>query len=367
MHVTPAPDSDSTRWSFGDPLPRLAHLVSARRPGPDVIAESRRSDYDVTDTVLVSSAPDVRAAIEELFARVWPGEKFPAFAHVFGDFERMFSGRMPGYFGVDTVYHDQQHTLDITLATARLIVGHEMQVPDAQKFGPERAMLGIVVALFHDVGYLRTTRDSEVPNGAEFTTVHVSRGAAFLTDYLPKINLGQWGKVAAEIIHYTGYERPFKTIVAPDPRDHKLGHLVGTADLMAQMADRCYLEKCRDRLYAEFVLAGVALPIGENGHVKVRYASGLDLLRQTPKFVFDMRAKRLDGEFNRAYRYLEVLYKGRNPYMESIDRNLEYLQRILRSENWRLLRRQPPVFTGVEDSMATTRTLMLGAIKKVWG
>ena len=220
---------------------------------------------------------------------------------------------MPGYFGVDTVYHDQQHTLDITLATARLIVGHEMQVPEAQKFGPERAMLGIVVALFHDVGYLRTTRDTDVPNGAEFTTVHVSRGAAFLTDYLPKINLGQWAKVAAEIIHYTGYERPFKNIVAPDPRDHKLGHLVGTADLMAQMADRCYLEKCRDRLYAEFVLAGVALPIGENGHVKVRYASGLDLLRQTPKFVFDMRAKRLDGEFNRAYRYLEVLYKRPQP------------------------------------------------------
>ena len=53
--------------------------------------------------------------------------------------------------------------------------------------------------------------------------------------------------------------------------------------------------------------------------------------------------------------------------MEAIDRNLEYLQRILRSEIWRLLRRQPPVFTGVEDSMTTTRTLMLGAIKKVWG
>jgi hypothetical protein len=312
-----------------------------------VITESRRSDYDVTDTVLVSSAPDVRHAIEELFAKVWPGQKFPAFAHVFHDFERMFSGRMPGYFGVDTVYHDQQHTLDITLATARLIVGHELTVPD--------------------VGYLRTTRDADVPNGAEFTTVHVSRGAAFLKDYLPKIDLGAWAGVAAEIIHYTGYERPFKTIVAPDPRDHKLGHFVGTADLMAQMADRCYLEKCRDRLYAEFVLAGVALPIGENGHVKVRYASGLDLLRQTPKFVFDMRAKRLDGEFNRAYRHLEVLFGGRNPYIESIDRNLEYLQRILRSENWRLLRRQPPVFTGVEDSMATTRTLMLGAIKKVWG
>ncbi|HET9474897.1 MAG TPA: hypothetical protein VFO82_13450, partial [Steroidobacteraceae bacterium] len=218
-----------------------------------MLAESRRSDYDVTDTVLVSSAADVRAAVEELFARVWPGQKFPAFAHVFTDFERLFSGRMPGYFGVDTVYHDQQHTLDITLATARLIVGHELQVPEPQRFGPERAMLGIVVALFHDVGYLRSTRDANVPNGAEFTTVHVSRGASFLRDYLPKIDMGAWAPIAAEIIHYTGYERPFKSIFAPDPRDHKLGHLVGTADLMAQMADRCYLEKCRDRLYAEFV------------------------------------------------------------------------------------------------------------------
>ena len=125
-------------WSFEHPLPIFAHLVSARSHGLVVITESRRSDYDVTDTVLVSSAPDVRHAIEELFAKVWPGQKFPAFAHVFHDFERMFSGRMPGYFGVDTVYHDQQHTLDITLATARLIVGHELTVPEPQRFGRKK-------------------------------------------------------------------------------------------------------------------------------------------------------------------------------------------------------------------------------------
>jgi hypothetical protein len=76
-------------------------------------------------------------------------------------------------------------------------------------------MLGIVVALFHDVGYLRTTRDADVPNGAEFTTVHVSRGAAFLRDYLPKIDLARWTDVAAEIIHYTGYERPSRTSTRP--------------------------------------------------------------------------------------------------------------------------------------------------------
>ena len=62
------------------------------------------------------------------------------------------------------------------------------------------------------------------------------------------------------------------------------GHLLGTADMLAQMADRCYLEKCRDRLYAEFVLGDVAVHAGREG-VKVLYGSGLDLLRQTPKFI----------------------------------------------------------------------------------
>jgi hypothetical protein len=136
---------------------------------------------------------------------------------------------------------------------------------------------------------------------------------------------------------------------------------------MGQMADRCYLEKCRDRLYAEFVLGGVALPIADNGSVAVRYASGLDLLRQTPQFMAVMREKRLEGEFKQAYKYLEVLFGGRNPYIESIDRNVEFLTQILRSENWRLLRRQPPVFAAMNDAMASTRSLMLGAIKKAWG
>jgi hypothetical protein len=145
-----------------------------------------------------------------------------------------------------------------------------------------------------------------------------------------------------------------------------LGHLLGTADMVAQIADRCYLEKCRDRLYAEFVLGGVALPVAANGGRQVKYASGLDLLRQTPEFVAEVRAKRLDGEFHAGYRFLEALYGGRNPYMEAIDRNMEYLRQILRSENWRLLRRSPPIFAASADPMSTMRGLMLGYIKRVW-
>ena len=80
----------------------------------------------------------------------------------------------------------------------------------------------------------------------------------------------------------------------------------------------------------------------------------------------DVRTKRLDGEFHGAYHYLEVLYGGRNPYMEAIERNVEYLRQILRSESWQLLRRRPPIFAATEDPMTTMRGLMLGHIKRVW-
>jgi hypothetical protein len=328
----------------------------------------RRSDFDVTNTVQVSSPQAVFEAVEALYRPVWPELELAPLAEAFEHFERLFAGEVTGYFGVDTVYHDRQHTLDITLALARLIVGHERMQPEAARLGSERAIVGLIVGLFHDVGYLRRTDDVESRNGAEFTSTHVSRGARFLAEYLPVLGLHDWIPIAAQIIHFTGYEVPFSQIEAKvtDPRDVMLGHLLGTADMVAQIADRCYLEKCRDRLYAEFVLGGVALPVAANGGRQVKYASGLDLLRQTPEFVAEVRAKRLDGQFHSAYRFVEALYGGRNPYVEGIDRNMEYLRQILRSENWRLLRRSPPIFAASADPMSTMRGLMLGYIKRVW-
>jgi hypothetical protein len=327
----------------------------------------RRSDFDVTNTVQVSSPGAVQAAVEKLLRSVWPDLALDPLSRSFEHFERLFAGEVAGFHGVDTVYHDRQHTLDITLALARLIVGFERQADALQCLGAERAVVGLITGLFHDVGYLRRADDKESRNGAEFTRTHVSRGARFLTDYLPTVGFGHWIPVVTQIIHFTGYEVPFPKIEAqvPDRRDITLGHLLGTADMIAQMADRCYLEKCRDRLYAEFVLGGVALPFSQ-GNPQVKYASGLDLLRQTPDFVMDVRTKRLDREFHRAYQHLEVLYGGGNPYMESIDRNVEYLRAVLRSENWQLLRRRPPIFAATADPMSIMRGLMLGHIKRVW-
>ena len=248
----------------------------------------------------------------------------------------------------------------------RLMVGYERTTQGAMRFGAERAVMALVTSLFHDAGYIREYDDRQHQNGAEFTLYHVTRSARFLARFLPTIGMESWVPVATRIVHYTGYEIKLSQIPLADPRDRKLGALLGTADLIAQMADRCYLEKCRDRLYPEFVLGGIAAATGTDGELQVRYSSGLDLLRQTPQFVRDTRLRRMEGEFEHAYRHLEPLFAGRNPYIEAIDRNLHYLDRVLRAERWPLLRRNPPLFTAVPNQLPQVRGLMVNHLKTLW-
>jgi hypothetical protein len=328
--------------------------------------DHRRNDYDVTNSVQVSSTAAVATAVKELFSSVWPSGAFDRVAVAFEEFDKLFTGRMPGFHGVDTVYHDRQHSLDMTLAMTRMLVGYEGSVDAQVRFGDERAVMALVTSLFHDAGYIRESDDLTHRNGAEFTLYHVTRSARFLARFLPTIGMDSWVPTATRVVHFTGYEIELDQIQLPDERDRKLGHLLGTADLIAQMADRCYLEKCRDRLYPEFVLGGIAAAPGINGALQVRYSSGLDLLRQTPRFVRETRVQRLEGEFEHAYRYVEPLFDGKNPYLEAIDRNLEYLDRVLRTERWPMLRRNPPLFTSDDVQLGQVRGLMLNRLKVLW-
>ena len=223
------------------------------------MSQDRRNDYDVTNTVQVSDPVSVRNAVHELFADTFPGMSFDKLWLAFYDFERLFTGRYPGYKGCDTTYHDMQHTLDMTLALARLVSGYERSVEPPDRLGAARAQMAIITSLFHDSGYIRhEVRDKDFTNGAEFTLYHVSRSADFLRRYLPELGLAKDVGVASMIVHFTGYELDLDKIELDDPRDIICGHLIGTADMIAQMADRCYLEKCRDRLYNEFVVGGVS-------------------------------------------------------------------------------------------------------------
>ena len=334
----------------------------ARRPVP---RPCRRSDFDVTDTVQVSRPAAVREAVLELYADTWPGAPREMLETALRDFERLFTGQTPGYLGVDTVYHDLQHSQDVVLATVRLLAGYERSHPDGPKIGAERALVTLITALFHDSGYIRESGEAAISNGAVFTRNHVTRSARFIAKYLPNAGLGQWVPIATRIVHFTGYEVPLDLLRVADSRDRLAGHLLGTADMLAQMADRCYLEKCRDRLYAEFVLGDVAVHAGAEG-VKVLYGSGLDLLRQTPKFIAHTIDNRLGSAFDHAYRHVEPLYGGDNPYMNAIRQNVEYLKSLTRGSRWPMLRRNPPVFTVEANPMDGVRTLLVKHLKEVF-
>lgn len=333
-------------------------------PANDAIQE-RRSEFDVSNTVDVSDPTAVRNAVTELFLDLYPHAAVDPLWLAFHDFERMFTGADPDYHGVDTAYHDIQHSLDMTLAMARLIAGYERGVEATDRLGAERAMLGLVTSLFHDAGYLRHREaDRDQRHGAQFTLRHVSRSSRFLGGYLSRVGLGRWGNVAQQIVHFTGYEIDLERLELEDPRDSAAGHLLGTADLMAQMADRCYLEKCRDRLFPEFVLGGIAIE-DNNGESLVRYRSGKDLLIKTLDFYQNSARYRLEKTFGRAYRYIEVLHHGDNPYVTFIQKNMTYLSGLVSSNNWSGLRRQPPCFTAELDSEARITRLAVQHIKQL--
>ncbi len=332
------------------------------------LSQDRRNDYDVTNTVQVSNPAAVRNAVQELFNETFPGTSFDKLWLAFYDFERLFSGRYPGYTGCDTTYHDMQHTLDMTLALARLLSGYERSVEPRDRLGAARAQMAIITSLFHDAGYIRhETRDKDFSNGAEFTMYHVSRSADFLRRYLPELGLAKDVGVASMIVHFTGYELDLDNIELEDPRDVICGHLIGTADLIAQMADRCYLEKCRDRLYGEFVVGGVAVENASPGEYMVRYKSGEDLLRKTPMFYQQVMRERLNAKFNRVYRYIEVLYDGHNPYIEAIRTNITHLVRVIESGDWSLLRRQPACFLGIAAAVQDIERLVAAQLASFKG
>src|SRR6056297_1288640 len=331
--------------------------------GRVLMLRDRRSDHDVTNSVLVTTWEPVWEAIHDSFTRLYPGMPLRVLRQAFEDFDDLFRGRMQGYLGCDTVYHDIQHTLDMTLALARLIQGHEISVASADRLGAPRAILGVITSLFHDSGYIRHTGDEVHRNGAEFTRSHVSRSAQFLDRYLNQIGLGAASGIARQVVHYTGYEVRLDQIRVVTDKDRKLGHMMGTADLLAQMADRCYLEKCRDRLYPEFVLGGIAVWRDPSGRIITRYRSGLDLLRQTPAFFRQVCEPRLERSFEGAYRYMDAVFEGRNPYMVAIERNLFYLERVLEGERWPLLRRCPPCELAEQNALEKIRNMVADQLK----
>jgi hypothetical protein len=236
----------------------------------------------------------------------------------FADTVRLFNGEYQGYRGCTTPYHDLKHATDSMLAMARLIhgsilAGHLLTEPQVS--------LGIMCALMHDNGYIQKEEDSE-GTGAKYTGYDTIRSIEFMKAYLAGHGLMEEQFASyGDILICSSLEIKVSELSFPSAPVELLCKLLGTADLMGQMADRVYLEKLA-HLYKEFQEAEV-----------VGYRDELDLLRKTKEFYKKVK-KRLKGEFdgvcdNVQHHFKERWGIDRNLYIEAIESNIGYLNYIL--------------------------------------
>lgn len=268
---------------------------------------------------------EIRAQVHRLVRAVRPGHDMDAINHGFDLAEVASRGMLLGYSGLLTPYHDHAHMLEVVLCSARLLHGLHLGGQPIKGLTIDACIIG---ALLHDAGYLMETEEISGV-GAQFTHTHVARGVVFaeknLAAILPPELLQATGKVILATDH-----RPAALMPQFDnPSQRIAAQVAATADLVGQMANREYLERLL-LLYLEFREAGIDF-----------FTDIHDLMEKTGGF-YQLMAVRLQNELGNLAPYLARHFEqergvARNFYAESLTRNLDYLDRLVKEERSRRL------------------------------
>lgn len=303
-----------------------------------VRTRSRRAgQLDPTGEVDVEDPVAVEAAIRSILDRLYGADYDAALlAQAMRDLVAAYRGDHPRLLRCDMLYHDLRHAMETGLTAARLLDGHAKSLApdDPLRFDGRHGLLGVLLALFHDIGLLRHDGE-EYLSGPALIPVHEERGVEFMRDYLCTTTLASLGRLSRLIM---ATKLVFRLPAGWSPQERQLAGIIATADLLSQCADRCYLEKCRDFLFVELAAFGQA------GNADSPFPDRWTLLAKTPGFFSSVVRQRLDEEFDGTHRLLE-LHTGRgNPWQETIQRNLVFLERILAANDLTRLRRNPQTF-----------------------
>jgi len=285
---------------------------------------------DVTGTVSIADTASVQVEVEGILGesfgagRVDRGVLQAGFALV----DRLFAGEHPGYLVCDMPFHDLRHSLDTTLVTARLIAGCRRAGSGAAgALSSEMAVLGVLLALLHDVGYLRKESEAAFV-GPQFMAEHEARGADFAADWLRETTLAGYAPLAT-LIHATRLGADCNRLFAEhDVAAVALGRMLGSADLLSQIADHFYVERCYYHLYPELVLADLDRKRLPDGREELLYRDAFDLVAKTRGFCEHVIAKRLRGAFGDVAHCLSIYFGGADPYADGIAGNLDRLSRM---------------------------------------
>lgn len=262
---------------------------------------------------------EVWAEATDIVRHINPAYDFKLARTAYIDVLKLFRGEYPGYCIIKTPYHDLRHTLDVFLCAVRLMHGVHLS---GTLLNDSEITLVMLATLMHDIGYAQRLEE-DYGSGAQHTLTHVNRGIRLMQDFLRAH--GYSPELASPLEHLMNSTNPsidFEAINFPDKRTRLLAQIVGSADIVGQMADRTYLEKLLF-LYLEFKEAGFST-----------YTSMHDLLRQTKNFYEQTRTKKLDGTFAGIYNKLGLHFKSylgteNNYYLESIEKNIAYLSKII--------------------------------------
>jgi hypothetical protein len=272
----------------------------------------------LTELFQPDSAEAVSKEVLEILKLISSGFNLIAVSNVFNAVHRVYNGKNTGYRACNTDYHDFHHVCDVFLAMTRLSHG---AVIDKVTFSERQVVLGLIAAIMHDVGYIQEASDRQ-GTGAKYFASHVQRSMDFLSRHGSEYGLSLKEIVAVQdIIRCTDLAVDISTIRFPDSQTELLGKMLGTADLLAQLADRLYLEKLLF-LYYEYKEGGVG-----------DYQSELDVLKNAVGF-YDLFQERLKTQLDAVDRFMISHFTARwninkNLYHEEIERQKNYLQKIL--------------------------------------
>ncbi|MFH0843866.1 MAG: hypothetical protein V1930_00180 [Pseudomonadota bacterium] len=263
--------------------------------------------------------PDkVMEEVGVIFHMIFPDMDLAPLKRIFLDVLSLFEGNYPGYRACNIKYHDLQHTMDTLLGIMRLIHGATVS---KHPFSQKEISLGLASALLHDTGYMQTVDDTK-GTGAKYTLTHINRSIDFMDRYFTERGFSK-DDVAfcSAILNCTGLNVRIERIPFLSPENEVLGKMLGTADLLGQMADRAYLEKLPS-LFREF----------KEGKVP-GFKTELDLLRITPQF-YTMTKKRLKTQLGSVDKYMGEHFRVRwniekDLYGIAIQKQIRYLEYVL--------------------------------------
>ena len=272
----------------------------------------------VYEKIFISSPEEIYEEIIYTISLITDDFNPRLFKSAFNDTVKVFSGKYKGYRESNTSYHDIDHTLSVTLTAARLMHG----CMDEITLSPKDILTGLISALFHDIGLIQTSDDTE-GTGAKYTVGHEQRSIAFMEAYLTKKRAAK--KMIADstiIIESTILSISPKDLTFRNDEICMLGKIIGSADLLGQVADRDYFKKLFS-LYLEFEEAGVP-----------GYDSELDLIKKTEGFYTNVVKKRLVDDLDNVAKLMFNHLKKRwgvkkDLYQESIIENIVDIKKFL--------------------------------------